>query len=359
METHLHSWQFHLEAQHIWEAMYRDCEQAVISIEMEQYIFGNDALGHLFMELFIRKAAQGVKVFIICDKFGSVKFFGSSLIRKLRRNGGRFFFYNPITRWNIVTPWRWFPRTHVKALLVDSAIAYAGSACMAAHMAHWRDTQIRFTGPAVTYVRQAFDQLERGLLHHKNPILAKAPPKEEPFRYVINQPTLKNCRIYNELAEAISKTEHYIYIAAAFFVPHLHFFDLLKEASRRGVDIRLLVPEKSDVPLADWICLSYGKRLFDAGVRLYHYQAGNLHCKTAIIDDRWATVGSANFDVLSFFHNREANLIITDTAAVAEVKRQFLDDLAHSREITPEIWDALPLRKKLTGYLARALKVFF
>lgn len=359
METHRHVWQFHLTAQEAWEAMHRDCEQATASIEMEQYIFGNDAVGKRFLELFIRKAKEGVRVFVICDRFGSLKLSGSPLIRKLRRHGGHFRFCNPITRWNILTPWRWFPRTHVKTLLVDSAVAHVGSACLEQRMTHWRDTQIRITGSAITYIRQAFDAMERSLLRHKKPALAQIPPRHDPFRYVMNQPGWKKCIIYQELAEAVGRAERYLYISTAYFIPHARFFALLEQAVRRGVEVMLLVPEHSDITLADWVFLSYSRRLLGTGVRVFHYLPQNLHCKTAVIDDRWATVGSANFDVISFFHNREANLVITDAGAVAELKQQFLLDLAHSRELTPDDWRALSLWQKAAGCFARSLKVFF
>lgn len=354
-----HMWQFYLTTHDAWEAMYRDCEQAVTSIELEQYILGNDALGCRFMELFIKKAAEGVKVFVVCDKFGSMKLFGSPLIRTLRRNGGRFHFYNSISRWNLLTPWWWFPRTHVKTLLVDSSVAYVGSVCMAQHMERWRDTHLRITGPAVAHIRRAFDDIERSILHHKKPALTPTSPKHDGFRYVLNQPRRARFDIYRELAEAIGHAQRYIYIAAGFFVPHNHFFDLLKQASERGVEILLLVPEHSDVALADWICLSYGGRLLDSGVRVFRYQPQNLHCKTAVIDDAWATIGSANFDVISFFHNREANVMITEPTVVGELKQQFLHDLAHAKELTPNDWHKLPLWKKASGYVARAFKVFF
>lgn len=357
--TELHEWQFYLNSQDIWDAMYRDCEQARKSIELEQYIFGKDEIGRRFMELFIKKASEGVKVFIICDKFGSMEMFGSSLVRRLRRNGGHFRFFNPISRWHIFVPWMWFPRTHVKALLVDSTVAYVGSACMASYMKGWRDTQIRITGPIVDYIDHSFASMEYSMINHVRPDPIDTPPKEDAFRYVVNQPRLSRFRIYSELMEAISDARDYIYISAAYFVPHNRFFNVLKTASSRGVRIVLLVPEKSDVALADWICLSYANRLWDAGVQIFLYQKSNLHCKTAVIDDNWCTIGSANFDVISFFHNREANMVITDKAVVAELKQHFMNDLLDSKEWTRKDWQHLSVWKKIAGYCARMLKVFF
>lgn len=359
MESQEHSWSFYLTTHEIWEAMYYDCEMAQTSIELEQYIFGNDALGRKFMELFIRKAAEGVKIFIICDKFGSMKLFGSPLIRKLRRSGGKFYFYHPISAWNILTPWWWFPRTHTKVLLVDSSIAYVGSACIAGFMVNWRDTQIRITGPVIFYIRKAFDKLEYALLHHKKTAFTETSPKGGPFRYVINQPKLLRHMMYHELKEAILGAEQYIYISAPYFIPHNRFFKILQYARERGVEVTLLITRHSDVPLADWIFLSYSKRLLDDGVNIFRYGKNTLHCKTAVIDDKWATVGSTNFDVISFFHNREANIITTEAEAVAEIKQQFMDDMKYSRKLTEDDWYKLPLHKRIASYLARMLKVFF
>ncbi len=358
-ESREHSWNFYLTTHEVWEAMYRDCEEAKISIELEQYIFGNDSLGRKFMELFIRKAKEGIKIFIICDKFGSMKLFRSPLVRRLRLNGGKFYFYHPISAWNILTPWWWFPRTHTKALLVDSSIAYVGSACMEECMNNWRDTQVRITGPVVGYVRKAFDKLEYALIHRKKTAFTEASPKDDTFRYVINQPKLLRHRMYHELKDSIQNAEHYIYIAVPYFIPNNRFFKLLRHARVRGVEVTLLITRHSDVPLADWIFLSYSKRLLNAGVDVLRYCKETLHCKTAVIDDKWATVGSTNFDVLSFFHNREANIITTDAKAVSEIKQQFLDDLKYGKKLTEDDWYKLPLHKRIASYLARSLKVFF
>jgi cardiolipin synthase A/B len=358
MEEHRHSWQFFLSTDAAWEAMYGDCALAKESIELEQYILGRDALGRRFMELFTEKAASGVKVFVICDKFGSLKLFGSSLVRRFRKKGGHFYFFNPITRWNIITPWRWFPRTHMKTLLIDSSVAYVGGVCMAQRMSGWRDTQMRIRGPAVEYVRRAFAAIEHGLTHHKKPEPVGAPPEGCDFRYLLNQSKHATNRIYQELVAAIDRARRYVYISTAFFVPHRSFFDLLRRACQRGVEVILLVPQRSDTVLADWVCLSYCDRLLEEGVRVYHYQGRVLHCKTAVIDDEWATMGSMNLDVISFFHNREANLIITDPVAIGELKLQFHTDLSHSIEFTVDSWKRLPVWKQLAGCLARVLKIF-
>ena len=121
----------------------------------------------------------------------------------------------------------------------------------------------------------------------------------------------------------------------------------------------LLVPEHSSAIIVDWLFLSYAGKLLDAGVRIFLYQKAMIHCKTVVIDDEWATVGSTNMDVLSFFRNRESNLVIRNPSAIAELKEQFLSDLTHSRELTREQLAIEPFWKIVVGYLARSLKSFF
>jgi cardiolipin synthase A/B len=105
--------------------------------------------------------------------------------------------------------------------------------------------------------------------------------------------------------------------------------------------------------------LSYMPRLMRAGIKIFHYQETVLHSKTLVVDDNWATVGSTNMDVLSFFHNREANFITTHPEVINELKAQFKQDLQKSIEFTPERWGRVPLWKKWVGYAARLLKLFF
>jgi cardiolipin synthase len=353
-------WKFFLTPEDAWASMYEDCQRATRSIEFEQYIFENDPLGRRFMELFIQKAAEGVEIFLLCDKFGSATLAGSPQLQLLRNHGGRFHFYNAITFWNLFTPWRWFPRTHTKTLLIDSEIAYTGGVCMAERMQGWRDTHIRVTGPVVHNVRQAFDMLrERGYFNRKIFLqLAKMQQGggAEGFYYLQNVPRRWLHEVYQELVQAMTEAKEYIYISTAFFAPNRRVRRLIHEARRRGVEVALLVPKHSDVPMADWLCLTYLPKLAKAGVKIYHYQPTVLHNKVVMIDDRWATIGSTNMDVISFFHNREANLMITCREAIVELKAHFLEDLKVSREFRQEDYQEFPFWKRAGGQFARMLK---
>lgn len=352
-----HTCEFFLTTEDAWDAMYEDCKQAKTSIELEQYIFENDSLGSKFMELFIRKARENVKVILICDKFGSRKLTSSPLIKDLVKAGGHVYFYHPLRFWHIITPWWWFPRIHTKTLLIDSEIVYTGGVCIAERMRHWRDTQVRLTGPVISDVREAFDVIEKKYFFRKFfPYRKDKNPGN--FYYLQNWSPFSAYEIYKELVTRISHAQKYIYITSLFFVPNRQFLNLLKDACARGVEIKLIVPEHSDLFPADWVYTSYIPKLLGSGVNIYHYRKSVIHCKTMVIDDEWATVGSTNMDIISFFYNREANIITTDKEAIAELKQHFNKDLENCIEIDREAWKNIPLWKKIIGYAGRLFKFF-
>lgn len=354
-----HSWRFLLSPHEAWDAMYEDCAKATQSIEFEQYIIENDSVGQRFMQLFIDKAAQGVKVYVIADRFGSAGFYKTEFVRKLRQMGGQFYFYNVISHWDIFRPWRWFPRTHIKTLLIDSQIAYVGGVCLAEHMQDWRDTQLRIEGPVVEQVRAAFD-LAAGKTKHKWFVWhqRKIEFSDQEFVYLQNYPLRSSFVIYRELVKAISEAKHSIYISSPFFAPNRRFRRLLHQAAQAGLDVRLLVPEHSDVPFADWVCLSYARQFLENGGRIFRYKDTVLHNKTVVVDNNWATVGSTNMDILSFFRNRESNLVIRNRLAVAELQNHFFTDLKHSEELTVEGLADEAWWKFFIGHIARFLKSF-
>jgi len=353
-----YSWRFFFRPHEAWEAMYQDCRDAQKSIEFEQYILENDAMGQRFMELFIEKAKEGIKIFLICDRFGSSLLYRSPLVRQLRRHGGRVHFYNAFKKLTLLTPWRWFPRTHTKTLLVDSLVAYTGGVCIAERMRHWRDTHVRITGPVISQVRQAFDDIENRIMGKKSKGIPSV-HEDRRFLYLLSRPKQNRRAIYKELVNAVSTAKHYIYISSAFFIPNRRFLRHLAAAHARGVNVRILIPEKSDVIPADWVTLSYTPKFLDVGLRIFHYRETVMHSKTSIIDDSWGTIGSTNFDIISFFHNREANIMTTDQEAIAHLKQQFFSDLACSKELTWEVWRKIPWWKKIIGYIFRILRIFF
>lgn len=359
MTEEKNSWRYYLFPGAAWDAMYADCEKASESIFLEQYIVENDAMGQRFLELFTEKAAAGVKVTLICDMMGSLRLYFSPLVRRLKRAGGKCHFYHPLRFWHVMTPWRWFPRTHVKTLLVDGKIGFVGGVCIATYMGNWRDTHIRVTGEVTEEIAEAHEQISRRLKHKKERQDEAEQDYSDAFRYVQNRQRGARYHIYHLLLEKINAARNAVYLVSPFYVPNRKFHEALINAARRGVDVRLMVPRLSDVPVADWVRHTFERSLLAAGVRIFWYDPTVLHSKTAMIDGEWATVGSTNMDMMSFFYNREANLVIQEKEAVETLREHFHADMAHCTELTMAGWQEIAFRKIAVGYLGRALKLFF
>lgn len=347
-------WNFYLSPKDAWEAMYDDCEKAQLSIEFEQYILQNDAIGRKFLSLFIKKASEGVRTVLICDGFGSRSFKGDPLLAEFKAKGGEFYYYNKVAWYHLLMPWRWFPRTHRKTMLIDSKTVYVGGVCMAEEMRDWRDTHIKVIGKPGLQGREAFDEIENRF-RKIPPTKAKTQISQELAETFSYQPN----HIYATLVKAIGSARESIYIANAFFIPNRYFITLLKQMKMQGVDIHIMLPEHSDNYHGDWVKLSYMKELLEVGIRIYHYQPTVLHCKTVAIDNDWASVGSVNMDLMSFFHNREAHVIIREPKAIAELKDQFHHDLKDCIELTHARLQTYPAWKIMIGRSLRLFKIFF
>ena len=353
-ENRQSDWQFYLSPAEAWEAMLDACRRAQKSIIMEQYIFENDDIGQKFFRVFIDRTKQGVDVKLMFDKVGSSSFRFSSLCEQLEKSGCRLLFYNSPRLIDIFKPQRFFPRTHIKALVVDRSVLFIGGVCIAQRMEKWRDTNIRIEGPVVKTAANA-------LMHNRKRQAPKRQPKpaaRKQFAYIQSDPRFFNHPIYRADLEAIGNAKKFIYISQAYFVPPRRLRRFLVRAARRGVEIIILVPEYSDVPIADWAFLSNARKMLRAGMRLYQYQPTMLHNKIMMVDGNWGMVGSSNMDPLSFFHNREANIIVRDKQVLERMKNDFLDDLKKSKKLTSERVKKIPLWKRAAARLARFLRPF-
>jgi cardiolipin synthase len=156
--------------------------------------------------------------------------------------------------------------------------------------------------------------------------------------------------------EAINRASRNIWLTQAYFLPDQDFVDALKDASRRGVDVRLLVPLKSNHIVADWISRGYFSQLLDAGVRVLRYRDAMVHAKTATVDGTWCTVGTANIDRLSLQGNYEINLEAIDQELAKQLEDIFLVDQSNCLELTSGEWEARDLHRKFTEAFLKPLR---
>jgi cardiolipin synthase len=224
----------------------------------------------------------------------------------------------------------------------------------------WRETSVRFQGPAVRDLQAAFLGAwseATGVLHTAAAFFPEAASSagEITAGLVYSAPGIGTTAAERLLALSLAGTERTLFIANAYFVPTPLTTSLLREAEGRGVDVRLLLPgPRTDIPSTRWAGRGYYGELLAAGVRVFEYQRTMMHAKTVVADGVWATVGSMNMDNRSARLNDEAALVVHDAGLGARLDSLFLRDVAHALEVTSSAYEARPLWQRA---LERATRV--
>lgn len=323
----------------LYEAMLGSISNARSNILLESYIFGNDEVGWKFAEALAEKARAGLEVLLHLDAAGTLLRGGRKLEKYFRENKVYVKWFN---RWSWLAPLRYNRRQHRKLLVVDKSDAYIGGFNIHRQSSHsifgrerWRDAHVRFGNSLALQAAEMFHAFWDGRVHWAMPenggvTSVLVPNNSAECRYLLN------CFITAMLVRA----KHFVYLTTPYFVPDNRTMKALTDSAGRGVDVRILVPAKSNIPLAHWAGRHLYSTLLKAGVRIYEYQPGLMHAKTIVVDNSWGTVGSSNFDYRSFFLNYELNMITRDSILCRKLRNQFLEDLSQADELTDSRWSA-------------------
>jgi cardiolipin synthase len=314
------AWQFYLNPPEAWEAMVRACERASTTIECEQYIFDPDGIGERFARVFIQKASEGVRVRLLLDGVGSYRLIDSPLHTQLTSAGVEVLFYNRLPLWKPYKIVSWFLRDHRKVLIVDAQTAFIGGIGISEGMQSWRDTQVSIEGELAGDIQSSFERMWRIASRQRRSFREENYTAKDSFHLLNNAPRPRRRHIYNALLKDIKESKTYVYLATAYFIPSFRLNRALIKAAQRGVDVRIMVPRFSDVHIADVAARSQVDPLLMAGAKIYQYRDGMFHAKTAVADDVWASVGSANLDNLSLLLNYETSIRSTEPRFVSEMK---------------------------------------
>jgi len=328
------------------------------SITVEAYIYWRGEIGLEFAKAIAERAKAGVAVKLLLDAVGSASI-GDEILKILADGGCQLAWFNPIGWYTLD---RFNYRTHRKSLVVDGSLAFTGGAGIADHWRgcaqdpqHWRDMQIRIEGPGAGPLQTGFAQnwlrTTGEMISGPEFFPAPEPAGKAAVLTVMSSPLAGASPVRTMYYLAIASARRSIRIANPYFVPDQVAIDALRGARARGVEVSVIV---SGIRNDNWLARHNSVRLFgsllEAGVAIHEYNRTMLHQKTMVVDDAWATIGTANFDNRSFAFNEESNVSIHDRACVKRLVEIFADDLAVSEPVTLERWNR-------RGVAARAQEV--
>ncbi len=339
-----------------FDSMLSAIDSAKTCVEFEMYIFNADELGRLFESHLEKAARRGVNVRLLIDGIGALSWLGtwnkslrqsgvqiriwnpiysgpfwSGIIRTIRRKGlSRFFFH--VNR-----------RTHRKYLIIDKNLAFVGSQNVSelhdrrlVGNEAWRDIGIELKGDAVKYLTQAFEfawdrsytpEGKRKWFKRK-----RAPRINEQSLVRLNVTPWLRRKFWRDLIRRINSAEKRVWITTPYLAPARFFVRALNNASRRGADVRVLLPARSDVFFMRWVGSWFAHALVRNGVRVFEFQPHFIHAKSIIIDD-WAIVGTSNLNIRSLMHDLEVDIVVTGKEPRLELMRQFEDNIQISKEL--------------------------
>jgi cardiolipin synthase len=343
------------EGDDLYEDMLAAIAASHRSVRLESYIFADDEIGWRFAEVLVETALRGVKVWLHLDAAGSLFWGSRRFFRRLSAAGVKVRWFH---RWSWRDPMRYNRRLHHKLMVVDGTLAYVGgfnihreSSRRIVGEKRWRDTHVAIRGPLAVVAAELFDAFWRRRLNVNLPEEGATTSM-----LVQNRSRAQRRDLRTIYADAFAAAGKSVFLTTPYFVPDRQTRELLTEAAQRGVDVRLLVPAKSDVPIAQWAARAAYTGLLGGGVRIYEYIPRMLHAKTVVIDGTWGTIGTANLDYRSFFLNQELTLVTRDIMLCTDLETQFRHDLEQTEEILAINW---PLRRwpermlEMVGWLAR------
>lgn len=360
-----------------FQALIHDINQAKHHIELETYIFNKDQLGKRIVQALCNAAKRGVRVRVLVDGAGS-PFWSATLARHLEKAGIKTKVFHPFP-WQL---WNWSrsvanipflfkgiyllfksnSRNHRKICIIDQKIAYVGSANISqCHLSieeggkNWRDTCIRLCNVDLSELNKAFEtawsyrtikeRLRDAFVHIR---------KDPQVR--LNNTRHRRRILHKNLLRRMRLCQRRIWITNAYFVPDNFLLKRLKEAAKNGIDVRILLPKKSDVLIMPWASSTFYYSLLEAGVKIYEYLPSMLHAKSLILDD-WSLIGSSNLNHRSLLHDLEIDITIFTESAKKRLEQLFLKDLTYAKELQLHNWKSLrPLHQRILGKIVLYIK---
>lgn len=336
----------------LYKAMIEEIEGAESRIFLGTFIWKGDEVGRRFVEVLARKAREGVRVCVIFDGLANVVVPPS--FKRFPQEIETLHFRPLWGPANLANPRNVF-RYHRHLMSVDGRVAFLGGYNIGSlYAAGWRDTHVKIRGEEAREAENDFVDFWNA--HRPVKLAGIAPVGERAWNpttiFHRNDPYLRIFPIRAMYIEAIDRANKHIYLTHAYFIPDRAMRAGLVEAVKRGVDVQILLPHRSNHVTADWLARRHFHELLRAGVRIFWYKHIMIHSKTATMDGIWSTVGTANIDRLSLLGNYETNLEVYDERFAAQMESMFALDKTNAEELTLEEWESRPL---LARFVEQAL----
>ncbi|MDB6159261.1 MAG: phospholipase [Gammaproteobacteria bacterium] len=310
-------------------------------IYFENYFIVEDRTGTQFAEALIARARAGVRVRLIYDWVGALRKASGKFWRCLTDAGVEVRCFN---RLRFASPLDVLHRDHRKMLAVDSRVGFVTGLCVgdvwagdsAKGIEPWRDSGVEVRGPALCDVERAFAQVWAAIgapipveeLASRDGIESAG---DVSLRIVANAPGTTGIFRLDQLIAAAAR--HTLWLTDAYFAGVPPYVQALRAAALDGVDVRLLVPGSSDIPILRPLSQAGFRPLLEAGIRVFEWKGSMLHAKTAVADGRWARVGSSNLNIASWIGNYELDAVVENESFAAGMEHRYLEDLEYSTEL--------------------------
>jgi cardiolipin synthase len=328
----------------VYARLWKDLRTAEHTITVQMYYSQPGAVADSMAAVLKERAHAGVRVLFVLDAFGSQNL-KEEWADSLRAAGVEI---------GLLRQLHWYSlhnasdRSHVRVVVIDGEVGYTGGFGLADYWLgdgksenQWRDSNVRFEGPAVMGLQAAFaaawavctGALIAGNFFFPTKAFTTVDGGVQAGIF-FSSPTTGSTAAERFVALSIASSRKTLYVTNSYFVPDDDFRKLLIDARKRGVDVRILtVSDNTDVKTTLWAGRSRYEQLLKGGVRIYEYQPSMMHSKTFIVDGMWGSIGSMNFDNRSLAFNNESNLVFLDAGLGAQMNATFFDDLSRSKEI--------------------------
>jgi len=338
-----------------------ELENARDHIHLEFYIIEDDQIGNKIKDILIKKSLAGLEVKVLYDDVGSWSL-SRRYIREMTSSGIKVMNFMPVKTYAFANKVNY--RLHRKIIVVDGKVGFVGGLNIADRYLRglgknnrWRDIHLRIEGDAVRSLQALFlmdwNFANRTSDYDKRYFPDHQVTDRKLVQIVASGPDSDWQSIMQAYFAAIATADNHVYISTPYFLPNESIMTAMKTAALAGVDVKLLMPEKNDSWIVGRSSRSYLKELLQAGVKVYFYLKGFTHSKLLVVDDLFSSVGTANMDIRSFNQDFEVNALIYDETLSRQLKLDFLDDIAQSKEILINEWEQRSFWEKSQESVAR------